>query len=50
MRNCFSWINLRPMYIKENVSKGNKVDMWLYLLQEVKAKYFLRNVNDQEAR
>ena len=36
-----NWINLRPMYIKDNISKGSKIDYHLYLLQEVKAKYFL---------
>ena len=49
VKKCFSWWNLRPMYIKENISKGNKIDYWLYLLQEVKAKYFLK-LNEQEAR
>ena len=38
MKKCFNWINLRPMYCSENISKGNKIDMRLYLLQEVKAK------------
>ena len=49
-RKCFFWCNLRPMYAKDNIAKSNKIDMWLYLLQEIKARYFLRNVNDQEAR
>ena len=26
VKKCFSWWNLRPMYIKENISKGNKID------------------------
>ena len=43
-----NWINLRPMYIKDNISKGSKIDYHLYLLQEVKAKYFLKVNNDQE--
>ena len=42
MKKCFNWINLRPMYCSENISKGDKIDLRLYLLQEVKAKYFLR--------
>ena len=42
------WINLRPMYIKDNISKGSKIDNRLYLMQEVKAKYFLKLNNDQE--
>ena len=42
------WINLRPMFIKENISKGSKVDNRLYLMQEIKAKYFLKLNNDQQ--
>ena len=41
-----NWINLRPMYIKDNISKGSKIDNRLYLLQEIKAKYFLKINND----
>ena len=47
MKKCFDWINLRPMYCSENISRGDKIDMRLYLLQEVKAKYFMK-LNDQE--
>ena len=43
MKKCFNWINLRPMYIKDIIIKGDKYDMRLYLLQEVKAKYFLKS-------
>ena len=46
--NFTNWINLRPMYIKDNISKVSKIDYHLYLLQEVKAKYFLKLNNDQE--
>ena len=42
MKKCFNWINLRPMYSKENNSKINKIDYYLYLLQEVKANFFLK--------
>ena len=42
-----NWINLRPMYIKDNISKGSKIDNRLYLLQEIKAKYFMK-INGQE--
>ena len=47
MKKCFNWINLRPMFCSENISKGDKIDMRLYLLQEVKAKYFSK-LNGQE--
>ena len=43
-----NWINLRPMYLKDNISKGSKINHYLYLLQEVKAKYFLKINNDRE--
>ncbi len=42
LRKCFNWINLRPIRPEENMSKGDKVDERLYLLQEVKAHYFLK--------
>ena len=42
MKKCCNWINLRPMYIKDNIIEGDKIDMRLYLLQEVKANYFLK--------
>ena len=45
MKNCFNWINLRPMYVKDNIIKGDKIDYHLYLLQEVKANYFLKLID-----
>ena len=36
MKKCFNWINLRPMYVKDNISKVNKINMRLYLLQQTK--------------
>ena len=42
------WINLRPMYVKDNFIKGDKIDYHLYLLQEVKANFFLKLNNDQQ--
>ena len=47
MKKCINWINLRPLYIKDKVIKGDKIDMRLYLLQEIKARYF-KNLNDSE--
>ena len=26
MKRCFNWINLRPMYVKDNISEGSKID------------------------
>ena len=48
MKKCFKCINLRPMCSKENNSKNDKIDHYLYLLQEVKAKNFMK-LNAQEA-
>ena len=48
MFKSFHWINLRPMYLKDNIIKGDKIDYHLYLLQEVKAKHFLKLNNDQQ--
>ena len=36
------------MYSTENNLKGCKIDYHLYLLQELKAKYFLKSNNGQE--
>ena len=42
-----NWINLRPMYVRDNIIRGDKIDYHLYLLQEVKAIFFKLN-NDQQ--
>ena len=42
MKKSTYWINLRPMYLSENIMKGDKIDHRLYLMQEVKAKYFMK--------
>ena len=36
------------MCIKDNISKGSKIDNRLYLMQEIKAKYFMKLNNDQQ--
>ena len=48
MKKCFNWVNLRPMYSTENNSKIAKIDHRLYLLQQIKAKFFLKINNDEE--
>ena len=35
------------MYVKDNIIKGDKIDMRLYLLQEIKGNYFMK-LNGQE--
>ena len=48
MKKCFNWINLRPMYSDDNNLKNDKIDHRLFLLQQIKAKYFLKLNNDQQ--
>ena len=47
MKKCLYWIILRPIYVKDIIIKGDKIDMRLYLLQEKKANYFMK-LNAQE--
>ena len=47
MKKCFNWINLRPMYVKNIIIKGDIIDTRLYLLQEIKVYYFMK-LNAQE--
>ena len=42
MKKCFNWVNLRPMYSNENNSKKAKIVHRLYLLQQIKANYFMK--------
>ena len=37
-----NWLNIRPMYIRDNIIKGDKINQHLYLLQEIKGKYFMK--------
>ena len=48
MNKYINWINIRPMYIRDNIIKGDKIDHRLYLLQQIKAKYFLKINNGEE--
>ena len=41
------WINLRPMFFKENNIKKAKINHYLYSFQEMKAKSFVE-LNAQE--
>ena len=42
MNKSTNWINLRPMHSGENISKGDKIDHRLYLMQEIKAYQFVK--------
>ena len=49
LKKYTNWVSFRLMYIKDNISKGSKIDNRLYLMQEIKAKYFMKLNNDQQA-
>ena len=42
MYKSTNWVNLRPMYIKDNIVKGDKIDNRLYLLQQIRAYQFIK--------
>ena len=42
MNKSNNWINLRPMYCSENISKGDKINHRLYLMQEIEAYQFIK--------
>ena len=41
-KDCFNWVNSRPIYVKDNIIESDKIDMRLYLLQEIRKKYFMK--------
>ena len=41
IKNCFNWINLRPLYSNENNPKRAKINYHSDFLQQIKAKYSL---------
>src|ERR1043165_6157776 len=46
LQKAMIWINLRPLTPFKNMEKSNKIDRWLYVLQEVKAAYFLKHLDE----
>ena len=42
VQKCSNWIKLRAMYVKDNNFTGDKIDMRLYLLKEMKANCFMK--------
>ena len=47
MNKSTNWIILRPMYCSEIISRGDKIDHRLYLMQEIKVYQFIKLI-DQE--
>ena len=46
-KKSFNWVNLRPMYVKDNIIKGDKIDIRLYLLHEIKGSYFMKLIAEE---
>ena len=44
LHKAMNWINIRPCTPLKNIQKSNKIDPWLYVMQEVKADYFLKHL------
>ena len=44
LHKAMNWANLRPLSPFKNIKKSNKIDAWLYVMQEVKARYFLKHL------
>ena len=47
MNKTTNWINLRSMCSSENISNGFKVNHHLYLLQQIKAIFFIK-INEEK--
>ena len=43
---AMNWINIRPLSPLKNIKKSNKIDPWLYVMQEVKADYFIKHLEE----
>jgi len=46
LSKAMNWMNIRPLLALKNMQKHNKVDQWLYVLQEVKAMYFMKHLEE----
>jgi hypothetical protein len=44
LHKAMNWMNIRPMQPLKNIKKSNKITPWLYVMQQVKAHYFLKNL------
>ena len=42
---AMNWMNIRPLLALKNLQKANKIDHRLYIMQQVKAHYFLKNLD-----
>jgi hypothetical protein len=46
LQKAMNWKNIRPLSPAKNMEKSNKIDRWLYIMQEVKAAYFIKHLNE----
>jgi len=44
---AMNWVNIRPLTPIKNMQKYNKIDRWLYVMQEVKAHYFVKHLEER---
>lgn len=44
LQTACGWLNLQPLEASKNLSKSNKINNWLLVMQEVKAHYFLKTL------
>ncbi len=42
IKECFSWKNMRPLYVEANLSKSSSIDNYQILLQELKVRSYLK--------
>ena len=46
LHKAMNWKNIRPLPPLKNMQKSNKVDQWLYVMQEVKAYNFIKHLEE----
>ena len=46
LHKAMNWVNIRPCTPLKNIQKSNKIDTWLYIMQQVKADYFLKHLDE----
>jgi hypothetical protein len=47
---AMNWMNIRPLPPLKNAQKSNKIDRWLYVMQEVKAYYFIKHLYENNIK
>ena len=45
---CFNWRNLMPMYVKDNISKHNKIIPYRIFYQESQLRNFISDIDDED--